>query len=173
MAVSGSDVYIADSDNCRVRKVTGGTITTYAGSASCGFGGDGGLATGASLSHPEGVAVDTSGNVYIADTSNCRVRVVAPGGTIDTVAGTGACGYTGDGMTAYTSGVNKPRAVTTDAAGDLYIADTDNCRIRKVTYPFVSISTVAGDGDCNIGGDGGARVQREGTKPGRRRCWRR
>ncbi|MBI5289154.1 MAG: hypothetical protein HY873_09305 [Chloroflexi bacterium] len=152
---AAGDVYIADSDNCRVRKVSGGIITTFAGTGSCGFLGDGGQAVSAGITHASGVWDDGGGNVYIADTDSCRVRVVTPSGVISTVAGNGTCAYTGDGGLAYSTGINKPRAIATDTAGDLYIADTDNCRVRKVTYPSVTISTVTGDGDCNYGGDGG------------------
>ena len=152
---AAGDVYIADSDNCRVRRVSGGIIATFAGTGACGFLGDGGPATSAGITHASGVWEDGAGNVYIADTDSCRVRVVGPSGVISTVAGNGTCGYTGDGGLAYAAGLNKPRAIVTDAAGDLYIADTDNCRVRKVTYPYVTISTITGDGDCNYGGDGG------------------
>ena len=157
VAVSpAGDVYIADTDNCRVRKVAGGIITTFAGTGACGSGGDGGPATAAGVGRASGVMADAVGNVYIADTSSCRVRIVSTASIIGTLAGSGTCAYTGDGMPAYAAGLNKPRAIALDAAGDLLIADTDNCRIRKVTYPTLAISTVAGDGDCNIGGDGGS-----------------
>lgn len=149
-------VYIADSGNCRVRKVDpGGIMTTFAGTGACGFTGDNGQASLAGVTHAAGVWEDGAGNVYVADTDACRVRVVNPGGVIQTVAGNGSCTYVADGGLAYFTSINKPRAITTDASGNLYIADTDNCRIRKVTYPSVTISTITGDGTCGHGGDGG------------------
>ncbi len=166
VAVSPSgDVYIADTDNCRVRKVAGGIITTFAGTGACGSGGDGGPAISAGVGHVSGVLADAVGNVYIADTSSCRIRIVSPAAVIGTLAGNGTCAYTGDGMPAYASGVNKPRAIALDAAGDVLIADTDNCRVRKVMYPTLAISTVAGDGDCNIGGDGGPASSAKVNRP--------
>lgn len=151
----GGDVYIADTGNCRVRKISAGVMSTFAGTGACGFGGDGGPATSAGIGRASGVTVDAVGNVYIADTTSCRVRVVSTAGIISTLAGNGTCGYTGDGVAAYATALNRPRAVAFDAAGNLLIADTDNCRIRSVGFPAVLISTVAGDGTCNVGGDGG------------------
>jgi hypothetical protein len=163
---AGGVVYIADSGNCRVRKVdAGGVMSTFAGTGACGFTGDNGPATSAGVTHASGVWEDGAGNVYIADTDACRVRVVNPGGVIQTVAGNGTCAYVADGGLAYFTSINKPRAITTDSSGNLYIADTDNCRIRKVTYPFVTISTVTGDGDCNYGGDGGPAVSGKIKRP--------
>ncbi len=158
-------LYIADTANCRIRQVVGGIMTTYAGTGACGFAGDSGLATAAGVTHVSGVWDDGANNVYIADTDACRVRVVNPAGIIQTVAGNGSCGYVTDGGTAYSTSINKPRAITTDASGNLYIADTENCRIRKVTYPAVTISTITGDGDCNDGGDGGPAASGKVKRP--------
>jgi sugar lactone lactonase YvrE len=150
-------LYVADSANCRVRKITAATITTTAGNGACGFSGDGGAAAAAGLSHPRGVALDSTGTLYIADTDNCRVRVVVfPAAEIYTAAGTGTCSFGGDGTVATSAPINGPQAVATDAAGDLYIADTTNCRLRKVTFPAATIATIAGTGACTFTGDGTA-----------------
>jgi sugar lactone lactonase YvrE len=127
------NVYITGlTDDNRVRKVSrGGTITTFAGGGSS-FG-DGGPATSAQLHGPVGVAVDGQGNVYIADSVNARVRKVSPGGTITTFAGTGAGGYSGDGGPATSARLFSPHSVAMDRQGNVYIADTANYRVRKVT----------------------------------------
>ena len=148
------NVYIADGGSSRIRKVTpAGTITTVAGNGQRGYSGDGGPATAASLS-PAGVAVDAAGNLYIADYGNSRIRKVTPAGTITTVAGNGQQGYSGDGGPATAASLMSPAGVAVDAAGNLYIADTDNSRIRKVT-PAGTITTVAGNGQPGYSGDGG------------------
>jgi uncharacterized protein (TIGR03437 family) len=149
-----SNVYIADTGNNRVRKVGGGTISTIAGSGTGGSGGDGGAATAAQLNAPFGVALDTAGNVYIADFSNNRVRKVAVNGTIATLAGSGVSGYGGDGGNATSARLNGPQGVAVDAAGNVYIADTANNRVRKVTTDGV-ISTLAGNGVAGYDADGG------------------
>jgi uncharacterized protein (TIGR03437 family) len=133
---SSGNLYIADFGNSRIRKVTAGTgiITTVAGSAFVGSHGDGGPATSAELFLPSGVAVDSSDNLYIADTSNCRIRkVTASTGVITTVAGNGSEIYSGDGGPATSAALFLPTGVAVDSDGNLYIADTHNQRIRKVT----------------------------------------
>jgi sugar lactone lactonase YvrE len=154
VAVDGQgNVYIADEANNRVREVNGaGTITTVAGGGST-FG-DGGPATSAQLSQPMGVAVDGQGNFYIADRGNSRVRKVTSGGTITTLAGTGVSGYSGDGGAASAAKVNLPAGVAADGPGNVYIADTNNHRVRKVDT-FGIISTFAGSGVFGFSGDGG------------------
>jgi len=123
--------YIADSGNNVVRKVSaGGTITTFAGNGTAGFGGDAGAATSAQLNGPQGVAVDSAGNVYISDTGNSRVREVS-GATINTVAGGGTPGYAGDGGAAASASLYSPVGLAIDAKGNLYIADTNNSAVRK------------------------------------------
>ncbi len=140
---AAGNLYIADSGNNVIRKVSrGGTISTYAGNGSPGYSGDGGAATSAALNQPEGVAVDPAGLLYIADTSNNRVRVVALGGIIQTVAGNGISGFSGDTGTPAATELFLPTDVATDAAGNLYIADFGNDRIRKVSQG--KIQTVAG-----------------------------
>ncbi len=140
------NVYIADSNNSRIRKVTvaTGVITTVAGTGARAFSGDGGPATRAALSSPTGVAVDGAGNLYIADYHNSRIRKVAATGVITTVAGTGRWGFSGDGGPATSAALASPWGVAMDGAGNLYIADHHNSRIRLVTAPTGLITTVAG-----------------------------
>jgi sugar lactone lactonase YvrE len=150
-ADSSGNVYIADGNNCLVRKVTAGIITTVAGTGVCGYNGDGIAATSAQLNYPYGVAVDSSGNIYIADTSNQRIREVS-GGTITTVAGTGSAGYNGDGIPATSAWLNSPFGVNVDSGGNIYIADYGNSRIRRVSGG--TITTIAGNGSGGYNGDG-------------------
>jgi sugar lactone lactonase YvrE len=145
-ADSAGNLFIADRDNQRIRKVdTAGTITTVAGTGAGGFSGDGGPATDAQLSAPSGVAVDAAGNLFIADISNDRIRKVDTAGTITTVAGNGTWGFSGDGGPATNAELNGPQGVTVDPAGNLFIADSWNNRIRKVDTAG-TITTVAGTG---------------------------
>jgi sugar lactone lactonase YvrE len=145
VAVDGAgNLYIADHTNHRVRRVTAaGIITTFAGTGVQGFSGDGGPATAAQLSEPAAVAVDGAGNVYIADSRNNRVRRVAPSGVISTVAGSGPEGFSGDNGPATSAQLWDPSGVAVDGAGNLYIADSQNNRVRAVASSGV-ISTVAG-----------------------------
>ncbi|MFT3792183.1 MAG: Ig-like domain repeat protein [Rudaea sp.] len=150
------NLYIAEQLGNRIRKVaTDGTIDTFAGNGSFGFSGDGGAATAASLFLPTGVAADSAGNVYIVDSSNSRIRRVGSDGTIDTVAGNGTQGFAGDNGPAIDAQLNNPAAVTIDRAGNLYIADASNHRIRKVAADG-NITTIAGTGALGYSGDGGA-----------------
>jgi ASPM-SPD-2-Hydin domain-containing protein/centrosomal CEP192-like protein/NHL repeat-containing protein len=148
---SNGNLYIADNDNSVIRKVdTSGIITTFAGHFDNNFGGfsgDGGPATSASLSSPQGVATDSSNNVYIADTDNNVIRIVNTSGVINTFAGNfnGGRGSTGDGGPATSALLNTPRQVATDLAGNLFIADSFNSKIRKVEASG-TISTYAGNG---------------------------
>ena len=165
---SAGNLYIADSSNSRIRVVAAktGIITTFAGNGQYDYTGDGGPATAAELEFPQGVAVDASGNVYLADTNNHVIRKVTAGtGVISTIAGvraanSGAGSYSGDGGPASSAGLNRPDAVTLDSAGNLYIADSNNNAIRKVTASNGIIQTIAGNGyavPCNqFAGDGGA-----------------
>ena len=153
------NLYIADTYNHRIRKVsTDGTISTIAGTGESGFGGDGGAGTGAMLSYPTGIAVAGDGTLYIADTRNHRVRRLAADGTISTVAGTGAAGFTGDGGPAALARLNSPRDVAVSPEGALYIVDRENRRIRMVDGDGV-ITTVAGTGSSGFSGDRGAATQ--------------
>lgn len=153
---TAGNLYIALRNDHAVRKVDAlGLITTIAGTGVQGFAGDGGSATSALLDSPSGVAVDSSGKIYISDSRNHRVRVVS-GGVITTVAGTGTAGFAGDGAVATLAQLNLPMALSLDAAGNLYIADANNHRIRKVSGGV--ISTVAGTGEQGFGGDGATAV---------------
>jgi uncharacterized protein (TIGR03437 family) len=155
-ADSSGNLYIADTANHAVRKVTAaGVISTLAGTGTAGYSGDGSAAAGAQLRGPQGVAVDSSGNVYIADTGNSRVRKVTSGGSISTYAGSGTAGYGGDGAAASSAQLNTPLSLAADSAGNLYIADFGNNVVRKVSASGGAISTVAGNGIQGFGGDGG------------------
>ena len=152
---SAGNLYIADSSNHRIRKVdASGNISTIAGTGTAGFGGDGGAATAAQLNFPAAVVVDSAGNLYFADSNNHRVRRVDTSGDISTVAGTGTGGFSSDGGPATAAQLNFPAAVVVDSAGNLYIADSNNHRIRKVDASG-DISTVAGTGTGGFSGDGG------------------
>ena len=140
------NLYIADTYNHRIRKVdTSGTITTIAGSGAPTYSGDNGPAVGARLSFPAAVVVDNSGNLYVADTGNVRIRRVDTAGTITTAAGSGAGGYSGDNGPAVGARLQFPRGVAADSSGNLYIADGHNHRIRRVDT-VGTITTVAGGG---------------------------
>ncbi|HEY0593006.1 MAG TPA: hypothetical protein VGF40_14635, partial [Thermoanaerobaculia bacterium] len=155
---ASGNLYIADWDNQRVRKVSASTgiITTVAGNGSAGFTGDGGPATAASLRDPMSVAIDASGNLYIADMGNKRIRKVgAASGIITTVAGSGSWGYDGDGGPATAASLANPTGVTIAPSGDIYFADAGNNRIRRVAAASGIITTVAGSGTNGYSGDGG------------------
>jgi sugar lactone lactonase YvrE len=140
------NLFIADTHNHRVRKVSpSGTITTIAGNGTRGFSGDAGPAASAQLRFPNGVAVDDRGNLFIADYGNSRIRKVFPSGVITTVAGNGAWGFSGDGEPATSAELGGPTGVAVDGTGNLFIADSNNWRIRKVS-PGGIITTVAGAG---------------------------
>ncbi len=150
---AAGNLYLADAANHVIRKVsTTGAITTVAGTGIEGFGGDNGPATAAFLDMPTGLAVDTAGNLYIADSHNHRIREVSTNGTITTIAGTGIAGFSGDGAAATAAQLADPQAVAVDSAGNVYIADTNNQRIRKITAG--TITTIAGDGEELFSGDG-------------------
>lgn len=162
IALDGAgNMYIADQGHNRIRRVDAvtGIISTLAGNGTAGYAGNGLVSTDPSVrvNAPAGVTLDGAGNVYIADTgNNVMRRISASTGIISTVAGTGAQGHSGDGSAAVNATLNKPRGVTMDASGNLYIADTDNHRIRRVDAETQIINTVAGDGYTNpLSGMGG------------------
>jgi sugar lactone lactonase YvrE len=151
---SAGDLYIADTLNERIRKVTpAGVITTVAGNGSSGFSGDGGPATQATFRDPHGVAVDSAGNLYIADSVNNRIRRVDQKGIITTFAGRGR-GYGGDGGPAAQALLADPKTLYMDDADNLYFVDLGNSAVRRVDKAG-TISTVAGTGAPGYGGDGG------------------
>jgi len=150
------NLFISDSGNVRIREVnTNGIIMTVAGTNSSGFSGDGGVATNAELSSPQGVAVGVYGNLFIADRSNYRIREVNTNGIIMTVAGTNSFGFSGDGGAATNAKLFSPYGVAVDAYGNLFIADLGNNRIREVKTNGI-ISTVVGTNSAGFSGDGGA-----------------
>jgi sugar lactone lactonase YvrE len=160
---SSGNIYFADTDNQVIREVdTSGTITRVAGIVgSSGYNADSIPATTAKLNYPDGVTVDVSGNLYIADSYNHCIRMVS-GGTITTVAGThGSPGYFGDGGSATSAQLYYPEGVAVDSSGNIYIADTDNQVIRKVDHTSHNISTVAGNGTAGYIGDGAAATSAE------------
>jgi uncharacterized protein (TIGR03437 family) len=169
------DVFIADTVNNVIRKISAstGNISTVAGGTpviACGtdegFNGDGGPATSAELNRPQGVFVDASGNLYIADTENNRIRKVSTSGTITTVAGNGTGVFSGDGGAATSAGVASPNSVAVDASGNIFIAGTLNSRIREVAAGTGIITTVAGDGVAGFFGDGGLPTNAGLNHPG-------
>ena len=163
---SAGNLYIADSLNCRIRKVaSGGSISTFAGNGTFSYSGDGGAATQAQLNTPQGVAVDTSFNVYIADTLNNVVRKVSPNGTISNFAGNGGAGSSGDGSAATSAQLHGPEGLAVDAAGNLFIADTLNAKVRRVSAASGVITTVAGSGTPGSGGDGSAATSAQLNLP--------
>jgi len=160
---SYGNMYIADEVNNIIRKVTSsGIITTFAGGGSSL--GDGGQATNAQLASPTAVLFDATGNLYIADYSNNRIREVNTVGIITTIAGTGTLGYSGDGGQATNAQLNKSAGITFDATGNFYIADEGNNCIRKVTTAGI-ITTIAGTGTSGYSGDGGQATAAEMYNP--------
>ena len=150
---AAGNLYIADSGNHRIRKVTPqGMISTYAGTGTPGFAGDGGQASSATLNQPRGVAVDAAGNLFIADTNNNCIRKVTPGGLITTVVGSAAFP------------LSFPRSVTLGSDQNLYIADTGNQRILRLT-PAGDLATIAGTGAAGFNGDGGDALSAQFNNP--------
>jgi DNA-binding beta-propeller fold protein YncE len=152
---AGGALYIADTGNNRLCKVSGGQLTVLAGTGDAGNNGDGGNASAAKLNHPRGIAVTADGStIYIADTGNNRVRKIT-GATIAAFAGTGAAGFGGDGGAAAAANLNAPVGVLLDAGGNVIVTDAGNDRIRKLTLSDGKIATIAGAGNA---GDGGAAL---------------
>jgi len=160
LAVDASgNLYIADSANNRVRKVApDGVISTFAGNGQSGVGGDAGPAAAAQLGQVFGVAVDRSGDVFLSQPASHRIRRVRADGMISRFAGTGTAGFSGDGGAAVSAQLFNPQGLKVDASGNVYFADNQNHRVRKITAAGV-ISTVAGNGTQRFAGDSGAADQ--------------
>jgi len=151
---SNGNPVVVDPGNCIVFRLNAdGTVTVLAGNGLCGYSGDGGPATAARLYYPQGIAYDTAGNLYIADTTNVRIRMVTPAGVISTVAGTGSAVFRGDGGPATLASLTFPLSIAVDASNNIYIADIVAAsngaatHIRKIT-PDGTISTIAGTGQA-------------------------
>jgi hypothetical protein len=158
------NLFIADEFNNVIRKVSpaiGGTISTVAGNHTGGFSGDGSAATLAKINTPTGITVDGAGNLFITDQYNQRIRKVDVAGNIHTVAGNGIAGYTGDGVAATTTELNNPARVAVDGAGNIYIADQYNNRIRFVDAVSGIMTTVVGTGIGGFTGDMGPATAAE------------
>ncbi|WP_433964810.1 Ig-like domain repeat protein [Tunturiibacter gelidiferens] len=152
---NANNLYIADTHNHRIRtlNLTTGIITTIAGSTS-GFSGDNAPALSSQLNLPTALATDASGNLYLADTGNHRIReITSSTGLITTIAGTGTQGYSGDGTSAISAAIDSPTGIAVDASSNLYLADTHNHRIRKITSSTGIITTIAGTGLPGFSGD--------------------
>jgi uncharacterized protein (TIGR03437 family) len=160
---SNGTVYVADTANSRIRKISGGQISTYAGGSSPGYSGDGGQAGSALLNYPTGMALDNQGNLYFADTDNNAIRKITSGGAISTVAGNGNQGYGGDGGAATSALLNYPQGVAVDSSGTLYIADTLNNAVRMVRNGV--ITTIGGTGVAGHAGDGGPATKAQIGSP--------
>ena len=157
----GGNIYISDSHNNRIRCVnTAGIITTFAGTGLSGYSGDGGSASLATLANPSGIATDLSGNLYVADYYNNCIRKISAAGIITTFAGNDSAGYKGDGGPATAAWLFGPTSVAADIAGNVYIADNLNSRVRKVDTTGI-ITTIAGNGLTSFSGDGGPAINAE------------
>lgn len=154
---ASGNVFLADTLNNRIRRVDAATgiLTTLGGTGAAGFSGDGGAASSATFNGPSDLAVDALGNVYVADRGNNRVRRIDSAGQVTTLAGTGAAGFSGDGGPAAAAALNSPNAVALDAAGNRFVSDSLNQRVRRIDAQTGVISTVAGDGTLGFSGDGG------------------
>ncbi len=151
-----NNLYFADTGNHRIRKISTSTniITTIAGNGTQAFSGDEGPANAAAIDSPTGLALDPTSNLYLADTHNHRIRRIdAATGIITTIAGTGTPGYSGDSAAATDASLALPHSLTLDAAGNLYLADTANHRIRRIDASTGIITTIAGDGTQTFAGD--------------------
>ena len=162
---ASGNLFIVDQGAFKIRKVDGnGIVTTYAGTGAQGFSGDGGPATQAVMNNPTADAVDASGNLYVSDQFNHRIRMIdAKSGTITTVAGNGNGAFGGDGGPATSASLYYPGEIVLDPTGALFIVDGGNNRIRKVSGG--TITTVAGTGTAGYAGDGGPPLQAEFNSP--------
>ena len=160
---SDGTLYIADTGNQRIRAVQGGNIITFAGNGARGFAGDGGPATSAALNHPVALALDATGALLVCDQGNERMRRISAG-QIATVAGNGVQGFAGDGGIATSAELNEPSGIAASSDGRVFIADTDNQRVRVVNTNG-TISTLAGTGIAGTLGDGGPASAAQLSRP--------
>lgn len=159
------NIYVSDSQNCQIRRINkAGVINKFAGNVTCGFSGDGGPAAAATLNGPAGIAFDAQGNLLVGDQGNHRIRKITRSGVISTIAGNGIAAYSGDGMPATQASLGYPAGVSADLAGNVFIADTTNCSIRKVDTSGI-IHTVAGGNGCGFGGDNGPAISAQVSYP--------
>ena len=167
LALDGSgNLFLADTGNHEVKKVTtGGTITIVAGTGTGGFAGNNHPGTQAQFNNPVGLAVDTAGNLYIADSGNNQIRVLNTASNMSAYAGNATAGYFGDGGPAGAAELDNPTDIAFDGAGNLYVADTNNGVIRKITPGGGSITTIAGNGFSAFSGDGGLATQAALNRP--------
>ncbi len=151
------NVYFSDFANNRVRKIsaTTGTITTYAGNGTAAFSGDGGPATGAGIYYPRGLALDMSGNLYVSDYGNHRIRLITSSGIITTVAGNGTATYSGDGSAGTNTAIGNPWGIAVDSFHNVYFADFFGNSVRMLNGSTSTITTLAGNGTRGYAGDGG------------------
>ncbi len=155
VAVDGSgNVYITEVEGQRIRKVSNNVISTIAGTGTAGFNGDSQQASTAMIFAPDGIVLDSFGNIYFADTGNQRIRKITQAGIISTIGGTGTQGFGGDGGAATAAQLNNPTSLSIDSAGNLYFVDSNNARVRKISTGGI-ITTVAGNGTYGVSGDGG------------------
>lgn len=160
---AAGNMYVADQTKHQVYKVDPrGTVTVIAGTGRAGYSGDGGQATAAQLNAPSDAIPAPDGSVYIADTSNDRIRKIAPNGIITTIAGTSPAGFAGDGGAATAARLNGPFALLLDSAGNLYFTDYLNYRVRRIS-PSGTITTIAGSGRLSLSGDGGPATAADGA----------
>jgi len=157
LAIDGQgNLLLCDTANHRIRRISaGGVIATVAGTGVQGFSGDGSAASSAQLDSPAGIAVATDGRIFVSDSHNYRLRVIATDNTIETFAGTGSMGYSGDGGAATGASLAFPRGISLDASGDVIFADSNNQRIRSINAQGI-ISTIAGSGAQGFAADGTA-----------------
>ena len=164
VSAPNGDIYVTDSQAHRVRKISDGQVTTIAGTGDDGgFSGDNGLAINAKLNGPNGIAMDDSGNIYIADRGNQRIRKIDPSGIITTIAGTGTPGSTGDNGLAVNATLNYPIGVAVDADGNIYIAEQMGYCVRKIDAATHNITTVAGSVELGGGNLAELSVAADGT----------
>jgi len=148
---SSGNTYISDAENHRIRKVSNGVISTFAGTGIAGFSGDGGLAKNAMLNYPVGLLFDSAENLFVADSGNNRIRKIDTSGTITTIAGIGTPGFSGDGGPALSAQLNGPWGMAFDAVGNLYFSDILNQRVRRIDTSGI-ITTIAGNGTAGYNG---------------------